>query len=69
MFLTVLDADTFKPIDTNLKDYKDFKTQIGINEDDFVVFYNSRNIRRKQIPDTLLAFKYFKEQLPQEKAI
>ena len=62
-----LDADTFKPIDTNLKDYKDFKTQIGIKEDDFVVFYNSRNIRRKQIPDTLLAFKYFKDQLPQEK--
>ena len=37
-------------------------------EKDFVVFFNSRNIRRKQIPDTMLAFKYFLDSLPKEKA-
>jgi hypothetical protein len=37
-------------------------------EYDFVLFFNSRNIRRKQIPDTLLAYKYFIDKLPEEKA-
>jgi hypothetical protein len=32
------------------------------------VFFNSRNIRRKQIPDTMLAFRYFLDTLPKEKA-
>jgi glycosyltransferase involved in cell wall biosynthesis len=62
-----LDADTFKPINKDNKEYKEFIKLTGIKEDDFVVYYNSRNIRRKQIPDTLLAFKYFKDQLPQDK--
>ena len=35
---------------------------------EFVVFFNSRNIRRKQIPDTMLAFRYFLDSLPKEKA-
>ena len=30
--------------------------------------FNSRNIRRKSIPDTLLAWKYFIDKLPKEKA-
>lgn len=37
-------------------------------EKDFVVFFNSRNIRRKQIPDTMLAFRFFLDSLPKEKA-
>jgi glycosyltransferase involved in cell wall biosynthesis len=40
----------------------------GGEEKDFVVFFNSRNIRRKQIPDTMLAFRYFLDRLPREKA-
>jgi len=40
----------------------------GGDEKDFVVFFNSRNIRRKQIPDTMLAFRYFLDRLPKEKA-
>jgi glycosyltransferase involved in cell wall biosynthesis len=40
----------------------------GGEEKDFVVFFNSRNIRRKQIPDTMLAFRYFLDRLPKEKA-
>ena len=34
----------------------------------FVLFFNSRNIRRKSIPDTLLAWKYFVDQLTEEEA-
>jgi glycosyltransferase involved in cell wall biosynthesis len=37
-------------------------------EYDFALFFNSRNIRRKQIPDTMLAYRYFIDQLPIEKA-
>jgi len=61
-----LDTNVFFPVDGKDKDYKNFKNQIGIQDDDFVLFFNSRNIRRKQIPDTLLAFKYFKDQLPED---
>ena len=40
----------------------------GKNEIDFILFFNSRNIRRKQIPDTMWAFKMFLDSLPKEKA-
>ena len=32
------------------------------------MLFNSRNIRRKQIPDTILAYRYFIDQLPIEQA-
>lgn len=35
---------------------------------DFVVLFNSRNIRRKSIPDTIVAFKLFLDTLEKEKA-
>jgi len=65
-----LNEKEFYPIteqDSDYKDFKKFKTQVLKEEQDFVLFFNSRNIRRKQIPDTLLAWKYFKDQLPKEK--
>jgi glycosyltransferase involved in cell wall biosynthesis len=37
-------------------------------EYDFVLFWNSRNIRRKNAPDIILAWKLFLDQLPKEKA-
>ena len=40
----------------------------GKDEIDFVLFFNSRNIRRKQIPDTMWAFRMFLDSLPKEKA-
>ncbi len=39
----------------------------GGAEVDFVLFYNSRNIRRKQTSDIILAFAEFMKKLPQEK--
>jgi glycosyltransferase involved in cell wall biosynthesis len=49
--------------------FQEFKKNLLQNEEfDFIMFFNSRNIRRKQIPDTMLAYKYFIDQLPIEKA-
>jgi len=66
-----LNTDIFYPI-ANKKDdkeYQEFRKNVLGNKDiDFIVFFNSRNIRRKQIPDTILAYKLFVEQLPKEKA-
>jgi glycosyltransferase involved in cell wall biosynthesis len=63
-----LNSDIFKPLKKDDQKLLDFKKQMGIKDKDFVLFFNSRNIRRKQIPDTILAFKYFLDQLPKEKA-
>lgn len=43
------------------------KTLFGNREYKFVLFFNSRNIRRKSIPDTLMAFKLFLDKLPEDK--
>jgi glycosyltransferase involved in cell wall biosynthesis len=44
------------------------KTIFGEKEYDFILMFNSRNIRRKQVPDTMAAFKVFLDKLPKEKA-
>jgi glycosyltransferase involved in cell wall biosynthesis len=67
-----LNENLFYPIDKdheqweNLQQFK--KGYFGGKECEFAVFFNSRNIRRKQIPDTMLAYKYFIDQLPIEQA-
>jgi len=43
------------------------KRLFGDTEVDFVLFYNSRNIRRKQTSDIILAFAEFMRKLPYEK--
>jgi glycosyltransferase involved in cell wall biosynthesis len=64
-----LNHDIFKPLDKNDPQLKEFKKNIFKGKEyDFVLFFNSRNIRRKQIPDTLLAYKLFIDQLPIEQA-
>ena len=44
------------------------KDMLGEDEIDFILFFSSRNIRRKQIPDTMWAFRMFLDGLPKEKA-
>jgi len=65
-----LNTDIFYPIankETD-KEYQNFKKSIFKNKEyEFVVFFNSRNIRRKQVPDTILAFRQFVETLSPEK--
>lgn len=66
-----LNQEQYYPIEKEdeLKELEDFKNNLfGGKEKDFVVFFNSRNIRRKQIPDTMLAFRLFLDTLPKEKA-
>jgi len=65
-----LNTDFFFPIDETylkLKEFKEFRKNLFKGKQyEFVLFFNSRNIRRKQIPDTLLAFRYFLDNLSPE---
>lgn len=64
-----LNEEVFKPLDKSDKELVEFKKQLfGGKEFDFVMFFNSRNIRRKQIPDTLFAYKIFIDSLSDEQA-
>jgi glycosyltransferase involved in cell wall biosynthesis len=66
------DSSLFYPLsnkEKSTKEFTDFKKQIfGTKKPKFVAFFNSRNIRRKQIPDTMLAFREFLYSLPKEEA-
>jgi glycosyltransferase involved in cell wall biosynthesis len=58
----------FFPIEDK-KLLNEFKKKLfNDKEYDFVLMYNSRNIRRKQTSDTLAAFKLFLDKLPKDKA-
>jgi len=61
-----------KPINKSYKKYDEFidfkKDLFKDKEIDFAVFFNSRNIRRKQVPDTIWAYTQFVDKLPLEKA-
>ena len=64
-----INTNVFYPLEKGNEELQKLKDQVyGKNKVDFTLFFNSRNIRRKQIPDTLLAFKYFLDKLPKEKA-
>jgi len=64
-----LNENTFKPLDQNNDELKVFKKDLFKGKDiDFALFFNSRNIRRKQIPDALFAYKIFIDLLTEEQA-
>ena len=67
-----MNSEVFYPIKENSEDAVKMeeikKRMFGGKESKFTLFFNSRNIRRKSIPDTMLAWKYFVDQLPQEEA-
>jgi len=64
-----LNHDVFKPLDKNDKELVEFKKKLFKGKEyDFIIFFNSRNIRRKQIPDTMLAFRLFLDKLTPEQA-
>ena len=64
-----LNEEVFIPLDKSDKELVEFKKKLfGGKEFDFVMFFNSRNIRRKQIPDTLFAYKIFIDSLTDEQA-
>jgi len=67
-----INENTFFPIKKDHEQFdalQQFKKDM-LKEDDieFVVFYNSRNIRRKSTSDTILAYKIFCDRIGKEKA-
>lgn len=67
-----LNSNIFRPFQEKENEYKEMlklKKQIfGKSNPEFILFFNSRNIRRKQIPDALMAFRLFLDKLPKEQA-
>ena len=64
-----LNSKMYFPINRNSKEMNDLRKSIfGDREVDFLMFFNFRNIRRKQIPDAMMAFRMFLDTLPKEKA-
>jgi glycosyltransferase involved in cell wall biosynthesis len=63
-----INTANYFPIDSKDIEYNNFKNRLLGGEKDFVLLFNSRNIRRKQIGDTILAYKHFIDQLPEEQA-
>ena len=64
-----LNHEIFKPLDKNDSKLLEFKKNLFKGKEyDFALLFNSRNIRRKQIPDTMLAYRHFIDKLPIEQA-
>jgi glycosyltransferase involved in cell wall biosynthesis len=67
-----INESIFFPITTEHTEYlslQEFKKQLYGNKSyDFTVLYNARNIRRKSVPDLMLAWKIFVDNLPEDKA-
>ena len=67
-----IDSNMFKPMDISSKfwsHYNSFKVSMLDNKDyDFILYYNNRNIRRKQTSDIVLAWNEFCNKLTPEQA-
>lgn len=67
-----INENQFFPITNDKPEYlalQDFKKSLyGNKEYDFSLLYNARNIRRKCVPDLMLAWKIFVDELPEDKA-
>ena len=63
-----IDENQFYPILNDLEFTVWKEKFLGEEEYDFVVLWNSRNIRRKNAPDIILSWRTFLDQLPKEKA-
>jgi len=67
-----VDEEIFYPLDETSEMYEEFtgfRNKLFPDKDiEFVLFFNSRNIRRKNIPDTILAYRLFCDKIGKEKA-
>lgn len=66
-----IDSKKFYPIrntDSEFEELSKFRNYLNIPEDNFVVFWNSRNIARKRPGDIIRAFKLFTDKLTPEAA-
>ncbi len=63
-----LDHNIFKPINKFDSEFQKLKNSLEKDgKKKFKILFNSRNIRRKCIPDTILAWKYFLDTLSKDK--
>ena len=67
-----IDEKSYFPITQDHKNYEDYikfkNHSLNNKEYDFILMYNSRNIRRKSTSDLMLAFRLFCDSIPKEKA-
>jgi len=61
-----INPDVFKPLDKINEEY--LKYINGDKEYDFILFYNSRNIRRKQTSDVIYSYRLFCDMLSKEQS-
>ncbi len=61
-----INSKMFFPIDKEDSEFVEFKNKFGLNDDKFTIFWNNRNIRRKNPGDVVLSYKYFCDQLTPE---
>jgi glycosyltransferase involved in cell wall biosynthesis len=61
-----INENLFKPIDKISEDVNNFVN--GDKKYDFILFYNNRNIRRKQPSDVIMSYKLFCDSLPKSKS-
>lgn len=61
-----INPSVFKPLDKINEETK--KQFFGDKDYDFVLFFNNRNIRRKQPADVIYSFRLFCDKLPKEKS-
>lgn len=62
-----INSDIFTLEDKSDPEYIKFSENIRKSEDDFIVLWNNRNIRRKNPGDVILSFKYFLDNIPAKK--
>ena len=61
-----INPDVFKPLDTVNEEYVKYIN--GNKQYDFILFYNNRNIRRKQTSDVIYSYRLFCDMLPKEQS-
>ena len=63
-----IDEKVYKPLSKDSTVFNDFKAKhfTQINDDSFVLLFNSRNIQRKRTSDLIMGYKYFIEDLKTE---
>ena len=61
-----INPDVFKPLETVNREYVKYIN--GNKQYDFILFYNNRNIRRKQTSDVIYSYRLFCDMLPKEQS-
>ena len=64
-----INHEVFTPVDDNNKDLSEGKKRFFNGQKyDFVLFFNSRNVKRKQVSNVILAYRIFCDSLTPEQA-